>query len=71
MFDRKLFKAKVVAAGMTLEGVAKELGINPATLDRKMSGISDFYRHEIQILRKLLKLSSANVDEIFFADELT
>lgn len=71
MFDRKKFKAKVVFMGMTLEGVAKELGINPATLDRKMSGISDFYRHEIQFLRKLLCLSPAEVDEIFFADELT
>ena len=51
MFDRKKFKAKVALAGMTLDVVAKEIGINPATLDRKMSGISDFYRSEIQKIR--------------------
>ena len=71
MFDRKLFRSKVVAAGLTLEEVAKEIGIKPSTLDRKMSGVSDFTRGEMQILRKVLGLSAADFDGIFFAEKLT
>ena len=70
MFDRKIFRSKVVAAGMTLEAVAKEMDINPSTLDRKMSGVSDFTRKEMQILRKILNLSAEEMDGIFFAEEL-
>ena len=71
MFNRNKFRAKVVAAGLTLEAVAKKLGINPSTLDRKMSGTSDFSRKEIQILRKELSMTAAECDDIFFAEELT
>lgn len=71
MFDRNKFKGKVVAAGYTLSEIAKRIGINPATLDRKMSGKSDFSRAEIQSLRALLCMSATDVDEIFFAEELT
>lgn len=71
MFNRNKFRAKVVGAGLTLEDVARKLGINPSTLDRKMSGISDFSRNEIQILRKELYMTAAECDEIFFAEELT
>lgn len=71
MFDRKLFRSKVVAAGLTLEYVSREIGINPSTLDRKMSGISDFTRAEMQKLRKILDLSAEEFDGIFFAEELT
>ena len=71
MFNRNKFRAKVVGAGLTLEEVARRIGINPSTLDRKMSGISDFSRNEIQILRKELSMTASECDEIFFADELT
>ena len=70
MFNRNKFRAKVVEAGLTLETVAKIIGINPSTLDRKMSGASDFSRKEIQILRKELHLTAAECDDIFFAEEL-
>ena len=69
MFNRNKFRAKVVGEGLTLEEVAKKLGINPSTLDRKMSGISDFSRNEIQILRKVLRMTAAECDDIFFAEE--
>lgn len=68
MFDRNKFRAKVVAAGLTLESVSKQLGINPSTLDRKMSGVSDFNRREIQILRRVLSMTADECDEIFFAE---
>lgn len=68
MFNRNLFRAKVVAMGMTLEEVARQMGINPSTLDRKMSGNSDFTRSEIQSLRKMLTMTADECDSIFFAD---
>ena len=68
MFNRNLFRAKVVAMGMTLEEVARRMGINPSTLDRKMSGNSDITRSEIQSLRKMLTMTADECDSIFFAD---
>ena len=71
MFDRKKFHGRVVAEGYTLAEVAAKIGMNPATLYRKMSGESDFTREEIQKLRAVLRLSADETDVIFFADELT
>ncbi|KXU52184.1 toxin-antitoxin system, antitoxin component, Xre domain protein, partial [Candidatus Stoquefichus sp. KLE1796] len=44
----------------------KKIGVDPATFYRKKIGESDFYRREIQVLRKILNLTSKEVDEIFF-----
>lgn len=71
MFDRNKFRGRVVAEGYTLAEIAAEIGMNPATLYRKMSGESDFTREEIQKLRALLHLTADETDVIFFADELT
>ena len=71
MFDRKKFHGRVVSEGYTLAEVAAKIGMNPATLYRKMSGESDFTREEIQKLRAVLRLSADETDVIFFADELT
>ena len=70
MFDRNKFRGKVVSEGFTLAEVAEKIGINPATLDRKMSGKSDFTRAELQKLKRLLNLTDAELNEIFFAEEL-
>lgn len=68
MFNKTKFRAAVLLSGKTLSEVAELLGINLATLYRKMNGESDFYRNEIQILCKELKIS--NPVEIFFAAEI-
>lgn len=70
MFNRNLFRSKVIAAGLTLEKIAQKMGIDPSTLDRKMSGVSDFSRAEIQSVCEILKLSNAERDAIFFDSEL-
>lgn len=69
MFDKRLFKAQVVLKGLTLRAVAAEIGVDTATLYRKMNGDSDFYRAEIQKLCQLLDVK--NPEAIFFAKELT
>jgi len=71
MFDKSKFKYHVDKAGKNLEDVANAVGINPATLTRKMSGESDFTRNEIQLIRNYLKLSVNDAEDIFFKQKLT
>lgn len=67
MFKRNEFRAEVVRRDMTIDDVAKAIGINPASLHRKMNGTSDFYRGEIETIVHLLNLSGDDVLRIFFA----
>lgn len=68
MFSKNLFRSAVVANGKTLKDVACALGINDATLSRKIHGKSDFTRNEIQIIRGFLNLTSEAVEAIFFGE---
>lgn len=70
MFDKNKFKYIVSIRGYTLEKVADEIGVNPATLYRKVSGRSDFTRAEIQLIRNFLNLTSEEADSIFFAGKV-
>lgn len=69
MFDEKRFKATVILSGLTLRQVAASLGIDEATLYRKMNGKSDFYRKEIQKLCEILNIEDPAA--IFFAQKIT
>lgn len=70
MFNKNEFRAKVFAAGTTLGRLAVDIGLNPATLSRKMNGESDFTRAEIHHIRMILSLTPEEADAIFFAQEL-
>lgn len=63
-----LLEMKMKEANISTEKAAKATQMDPATFYRKKIGDSDFYRREIQILRKLLNLTSEEVDSIFFDD---
>lgn len=67
MFNRALFQYAVDRKNMTMLSVADRLGVNPATLYRKVQGQSDFTRGEIQLLREILGLTVREADAIFFA----
>lgn len=69
MFNKLKFKAAVVENGKTISDVAKHLKINESTLYRKINGVSEFSRSEIQDICCFLNLDSP-VD-IFFAHEFT
>ena len=71
MFNKNLFRAKVVKRGLTLAQIASDIGIKETTLWRKMAGISDFSRKEIYDIIHILSLTSDDVDNIFFANKLT
>lgn len=66
--NRQLFKARALLANLSMEEIAKALGINVATLYRKLNTKSDFTRTEIQALRELLEITAQEVQDIFFTD---
>ena len=68
MFKANLFRAKLKEFDKTIEDMAVVLGISSATVSRKINGISEFKRNEIQLLRYALKLSDDEVNAIFFAE---
>lgn len=70
MFNSLEFNALLARNDKTKEDVAVVLGINPATLYRKVNGQSDFTRKEIQIIGKLFDLDADTINLIFFAPEL-
>lgn len=70
MLSVKDLKAEIVRNGETVKSVALKLGIDRGTFYRKMNGVSDFTRADIQKLVETLKLSNADAMRIFFADEV-
>ena len=58
MFNRDLFRSKIIAAGKAIKDAAAVMGCNEATLYRKMAGESDFTRNEIQLFKQAFGLTS-------------
>lgn len=71
MFNESLFKYMIQRRQLTLADVANKMGINGATLYRKMKGKSDFTRAEIQLLKDILGMSDLESIRVFFAKKLT
>ena len=69
MFKENEFRAQIVKAGKTNKEVAAFLGINEATLYRKIKAKGNFTREEINKLIGFLCID--NPEAIFFAHELT
>lgn len=67
MLDKAKLCGRIRSCGLTMEQTAHYLGVNPATLSRKINGISDFNRNEIELLRVKLSLSAEELQAIFFS----
>lgn len=67
MLDKNKFKYYVANKNLTLAEVAAKLGMNPATLSKKLNGTTDFTRQEIQMFKDIIGLSEAEMLSIFFA----
>ena len=70
MFNERLFRAKVVYNGYTLSEVAKMIEINESTLHRKIKDGGSFTRDEISKLVQALNLTTDELTEIFFSENL-
>ena len=67
MFKRNLLEAALKAKGKTVGEMAERLGVNRATLYKKMAQTSDFTRGEVQTIKEFLHLSTQEAMEIFYA----
>lgn len=68
MFDERKFRAVLALQGVKLQDVAVLLGINEATLYRKIRRGGDFSREEINKLIKALDIKDPA--SIFFTEKL-
>ena len=67
MFKKNEFRAAMVFHSYTVKTLAERLGIDPATLSRKINGHADFSRDEVAKIRKILSLSDTDVVNICVA----
>jgi transcriptional regulator with XRE-family HTH domain len=68
MFYANRLLAKMTEKGISKTDIASALGVDSATLYRKLNGDSEFKRSEIEILRNRLNLTVNEAEAIFFAD---
>lgn len=68
MFNKRLFMAQTILAGVKMEDLARELGVAPSTLYRKINNDGSFTRKEINQMISILGIE--NPSDVFFADEL-
>ena len=52
--------------GLTVDDVAKCIGISKASFYRKMNGQSDFYRKEIVEICSVLSMNHEQMQDVFF-----
>jgi len=68
VFNKNEFKAQIVKKGLTVKKLAEYLGINEATVYRKINADGDFTRDEINKLIDILQIEEPM--KIFFAEKL-
>lgn len=61
---------RIRARGMTQNDVAKEIGVSPATLNKKLRGHTDFTQTEIRALCQVLMIPDAEISDYFFTAKL-
>lgn len=65
-----ILRSKICEAGITQEGLAKELGINQSTFYRKIkSGLGSFSVGEAQKMIDVLHLSTDDANHIFLSKD--
>ena len=66
MTNTSALRQKIEQSGLKYRFVAETLGITPYGLQKKIENVTEFKASEISKLLKLLKLSAAEMTEIFF-----
>ena len=70
MLDKAKFKYFVATKNLTLSDLAVKMGMNPATLSKKLNGTTDFSRHEIQLFKDIIGLSESEMLSVFLLENL-
>ncbi len=63
-------RAKIVENGMNIDSFCKVAGFARATFDRKLKRVSEFDRAEMEKIILVLGLSTEEVRDIFFTNEV-
>jgi len=71
MVNGPLFRDTVSKKGLKYQYLASEVGLSTYGLQLKIDGKNEFKASEIDKLSCVLKLSSSERDEIFFAKNVT
>lgn len=66
MINTKLLEKKISDSGMTMVSLAEKTGILRESLYNKLKGNTEFKASEISSLSKVLRLSTRELDAIFF-----
>lgn len=67
--DKRVLRGALGYQGMTMAQLARRLGINPATLYRKINGRSDFYLWEVSAICQELDIPRA--EQLFLSLAVT
>ncbi len=70
MFCRNKFEGTLKFKRVSVEDLAGHMNINRATLYKKIAQKSDFTRAEVQIIKNYLGLSTEEVMDIFYGEEV-
>lgn len=65
VIDSEELKRIISENGVSLTHLANNLGIQTRTLKEKIDGRSDFWWHEVIILKKILRLTDEEFSKIF------
>ncbi len=66
--NKNRLKAKMIENGDTQNDLAKALNLSVSNLSLRINGKMDFRQSEIDTIKKRYKLSSSELDSIFFED---
>lgn len=64
------FRIAAIRAKATNRGIAEELGLSEQALYNKLNGATEFKNSEIKKLANFLHLTMADVNRIFFNNEV-
>lgn len=69
MTDGAALSEAIAASGYMKSFICKELGLTYTGLNDKIAGRTDFKVAEVQTLQRVLKLTNAQRDRIFFTQK--
>nr|DAI19571.1 MAG TPA: Regulatory protein [Caudoviricetes sp.] len=67
MTNTQLLRKHILSKGYKYKYLAKEMGLSPYGLQKKIDNNTEFKASEIKKLVEILNLSSGEQDKIFFA----